>query len=183
MLVKDIILKACVFTSSDELASLVEKGSELNEEMQHLLGKFIKCFNLTRNEIVSEYEPMLKVEEVASKDGKILFSSLNEKVVDVVSVKDIDGKNIVFKVFDNYIECNCDKVKVYYNALPQELTLQDEFESVIPERVFAYGVAREYYFLETLYEDASIWDDRFKNSLQNLIRKKSQTIMPAGRWI
>ena len=75
MLVKDIILKACVFTSSDELASLVEKGSELNEEMQHLLGKFIKCFNLTRNEIESEYEPMLKERSSKQRQENFVFIS------------------------------------------------------------------------------------------------------------
>ncbi len=183
MLVKDIILKACIFTANDELANLVEEGGGLDEEMQNLLDKFVKCFNLVRNEIASEYEPLLKEEIVETEKGKILFSSLQEKVVEVVSVKDMNDNSLVFKNFDNYVEVNCPKVKIYYNAYPQTLTIDGEFNSTLPERVYAYGTAREYYFIESLYEDASIWDERFKNSLQNLIRKKSQTIMPVGRWV
>lgn len=183
MLVKDIILKACIFTANDELANLLEENGELDEEMNSLLEKFVKCFNLVQNEIASEYEPLLKEEVVETQDGKILFSSLKERVVDVVSVKDMKGNSILFKNFDDYIEVNCPKVEIWYNAYPKKLTLEDELTSTIPERVYAYGTAREYYFIESLYEDASIWDERFKNSLQNLIRKKSQTIMPAGRWV
>ncbi len=183
MLVKDIILKACVFTANDELANLVKESGELDEEMQNLLDKFVNCFNLVRNEIACEYEPLLKEEVIETQNGKVLFSSLKERVVDVVSVKDMNDFSLVFKNFDEYIEVNCPKVKIYYNAYPKVLTLEDEFNSTLPERVYAYGTAREYYFVESLYEDASIWDERFKNSLQNLIRKKSQTIMPAGRWV
>ena len=74
------------------------------------------------------------------------------------------------------------EVEIIYKTFPTELTLSQSFSSTIPERVYAYGVAREYYFNQTLFDDAEIWEERFKNSLQILTRKKSEIKMPKRRW-
>ena len=86
-------------------------------------------------------------------------------------------------MFDDYIIAMANVVEVVYTTLPQELTLQSQFSSVLPERVYAYGIAREYYFLQTLFDDADIWEERFKNTLQVLQRKRSDTVMPRRRWL
>ena len=72
---------------------------------------------------------------------------------------------------------------IKYNAMPKELNFEDEFTSTIPERVYAYGVVKEFYFIQALYEDAKIWDERFKNSIETFLRKKGNTFLPRRRWI
>ncbi len=183
MFVKDIILKACDFIENDELAQAIEQDSALDEEKQNALDKLLKCFNLVRNEIVCEYMPIVNMERVICHDGKINFNQFKKKVVDIISVKDNFGNNVKFKIFDDFMLVEGGDVLVCYNSSTDELDLDGEFFSTISDRVYAYGVVREYYFIQTLYEDAKVWDERFKSSLQIFERKKGDTVLPRRRWI
>ncbi|MBQ8792130.1 MAG: hypothetical protein IJZ62_00725, partial [Clostridia bacterium] len=62
MKVKDVIIKACDFVNKDDLAKNLVNGSALSEEDLSLQEKLVKCFNLIREEIASEYQPILQVE-------------------------------------------------------------------------------------------------------------------------
>lgn len=183
MLVKDIILKACDFIGNEELSQALVSEEELTDEQSAELDTLLKCFNLVHNEIVSEYKPSIKIERVTSANKKINFSQLSAKVVNILAVKDILGDNVAFKVFDSYLMVEGGEVDVWYSSQPETMALSDEFVSTIPERVYAYGIAREYYFIQTLYEDAEVWESRFKNSLQVIERKKSETVIPRRRWL
>lgn len=183
MYVKDIILKACDFTENDELGQALRNNGELSNELEQLKERLLKCFNLVRNEIVSEYMPIRKIVKVCTDDGRVDFALLGAKVVDIVSVRDNCGKNLIFKTFDNYLQTRKGEVEIEINIFPDELGYDDEFNSTLPERVYAYGVVREYCFIQTLYEDAEIWDQRFKNSIESFLRKKGNTFLPRRRWI
>lgn len=183
MFVKDIILKACDFIENDDLAQALKQEKSLDEEKQNVLDKLVKCFNLVRNEIVCEYMPIVKMERIICEQGKIYFDQFSGMVVDIVSVKDNFGNNVKFKVYDNFITVDGNDVCVWYNTSAEELDIDEQFSSTISERVYAYGVVREYYFIQTLYEDAKVWDERFKSSLQTFERKKGDTILPRRRWI
>lgn len=185
MLVKDVIIKACDFIDNAELSNALKSNSStLTSEMQETLTKLVKCFNLVRNEIASEYIPIVKEEVVLPKQNKIKFNVLSSTLIEIIFIKDKFGNKISYKLNDDgiYLD-NSDEVTIKYNSVPNDLTEVGEFSSTLPERVYAYGVVKEYYFLQTLYEDAEIWDERFKSSLQILERKKSETIIPRRRWI
>ena len=51
------------------------------------------------------------------------------------------------------------------------------------ERVLSYGVVAEYNFLYANYDDATIWDNRFKNSLSNLIRPRREIKIKQRLWV
>lgn len=183
MLVKDIIIKACDFLENEELAKALTLGEELSSEQASLLEKLVKCFNLVRNEVEAELLPKEFSEKVMAENGKVTLDKFKNKVVDVVSVKD-KWENIVrFKLGDELFTEDNGELVVIYHALPVNNGIDDEINSRLPERVFAYGVIKEYYFIQTLYEDAKVWDERFKNSLENMQRKKGLTMLPRRRWI
>lgn len=182
MLVKDIIKLVCKFTENEELEEAIEENS-LTDEQTLLVESLVNGFNLVNNEIASEYLPYLKSKSMQTDNFKIKYSDFDEKLCEIISIKDKNGKNLKFKKFDDHIMVFANSVQVIYSIYPQNLTLEDEFESLLPERVYAYGVAREYFFIKTLFDDADIWEERFKNSLQVLVRKKSDIIMPRRRWI
>lgn len=185
MLVKNIILKVCDFIENAELARAIEEGDVLTAEQQELQDKLVKCFNLVLNEIASEYLPMVKVEKVKAKGDMIEFSKLNLRPCDIVYVKDSLGGNVQFRVFDQFLlidKQDCE-VEVCYNAYPNDLSFYQEIDTKLSERVYAYGIVREYYFIQTLYEDAKVWDERFKNALAAADRKKGETVLPRRRWI
>jgi hypothetical protein len=185
MRVKDIVLKACDFIGNEELPEILQSGETdgLSEEQSEELSTLIKCFNLVRNEVATEYKNIVKIEKFTTENGKVDFDKFSFGVVDILAVKDKVGDDVKFKVFDDYLTANATEIEVYYSSSPKELTIDDEFTSNLPERVFAYGVAKEYYFLQNLYDDAEVWNGRFKNSLQSLLKKKSETVISRRRWI
>ena len=181
MLVKDIILKVCDFLENKELSQAILKNS-LNSQQEEEVETLVKCLNLVRNEIATEMLPNVKLERVASQKGRIDFSSLSHQIIEILSVKDIFGNNAVYDVYSDHITTSETKVDIKYNANPEILAFEDEFFSTIPERVYAYGIVREYYYIQTLYEDAGVWEARFKNSIGALERKKSETVVLKRRW-
>ena len=183
MLVKDIVLKVCDFLEGKQLAQSIKNNQELTDEEADEVETFVKCFNLVRNEIATEMIANTKIEKVKTANGRVEFSSLSSKVIEILAVKDQFGNNVHFDVFADHLQTNENMVEVKYNASPEELTFEDEFSSVIPERVFAYGIVREYFFLQSLYDDASAWEERFKNSMQALERRKHEIVIPRRRWM
>lgn len=183
MLLKDVIRLACDFTENETLATKIKGEVELSTEEAKVVEQLEKCFNLVNNEIASEFVPIKKIEQVEVSNGKIMFSSFSKKPFKILYVKNSLGRKIRFKVFENYIMALCKKAIVCYSTLPEDLTIDDEFDTFLPERIYAYGVAREYYFLQTKFDDADIWEERFKNSLEILCRKSYCHKLPRRRWL
>lgn len=184
MKVKDIVTLALDFCHEDELASSLRASqTTLTDDENAKVDLFVRCFNLVYNEIASQYVPIIKNQKVSTDEGKVLFSSLQGKVLDVVMVKDSKGRKIKFRKFNDYLFALAGQVEVFYKTEPDALLISSEFSCPLPERVFAYGIAREYFFLNGLQEDGEIYDTRFKDSLLVLLGKNKEIIIPARGWI
>lgn len=183
MSVKDVISLACDFTENQELGEALSNNSTLNDEQSLLCENLVKCLNLVNNEVASEYIPLIKCERVKPQEFKVLFSTLTSNVLQIISVRDTLGRKVKFKAYDNYLMAFASEVDIIYQAQPEQLSLDSDFNSNLPDRVYAYGVAREYYFQQTLFDEADVWEDRFKNSLQVLSRKRSEIKVPERRWL
>ena len=183
MLVKDIIILACDFTENQDLGKALEENSSLTDEQTLLCDSLVKCFNLVNSEIASDYTPLLKNEDLKTKDFKVNFSDFTFVPSQIYAVKDKNGRKVRFKVFDNYLIAFASTINVTYTSLPDDMALTSEFTTTLPERIYAYGVAREYYFLQSLFDDADIWEERFKDALQIFCRKRSEVVMPERRWL
>ena len=61
-------------------------------------------------------------------------------------------------------------------------SLAENFGGKISARVIAYGVASEYCFLEMLYDDATLWESRYKNALLVASRKKGEIQLKKRGW-
>lgn len=171
MKVKNILTLACNFTDNEKLIE--------NEETE----KMLECFNLVRSEVACEYMPICESEEFEIKDFKLLLSNFKRKPLQILSVKDRFGRNLRFKVFPEYLIVYGSKAKITYTVQPEKVGAEDEIEDSLPERVYAYGVAREYLMREGMFEDAEIFEVRFKNSLKVLLHKRSETVLPRRRWL
>ena len=183
MLVKDIIKLACEFIDKKQLALKIETSADLNEEEIKEVDEIVKCFNLVREEIATEIYPIVKIDRVKTHNLKVAFSQLEFAPISILTVKDNAGRNVRHRILDEGIVAFASEVEVWYSTKPEILSVDEEFSSTLPERVYAYGVAREYYIKNALYNDAEIWEERFKNSIEMLAPKKSGRILPRRRWL
>jgi len=182
MQVKEIIKLACSFTENEELVSDIE-WNRLSADEMIVVDCLMNCFNLICDEIATDYVPCVKTQTFNTSSFKIYLNQFDKNVYKIISVKDSKGRNIKYKIVDDYIMVLADKVDVTYSYHPDKLNINSSFTSMIPERVYAYGIAREYYFMQTLFSDAETWESRFKNSLQVLTKKEGNVIMPGRSWI
>lgn len=185
MSIKEIIMIACAFTENEQLKDKLSQNdfNSLTSLEQEVVLSMVECFNLVNCEIATEHLPIYKREIFSTIDFKVDFSKFSTYPLQIVNVKDSKGRKIKFKVMSDYIVALCNKVEVLYTTSPQSYTFEDEFSSPIPARVYAYGIAREYYIMQTLYDEADIWQERFNSSLSNLLKRKRETRMPSRRWL
>lgn len=188
MKVKEILKLAVEFVGERQLLEKLqsqETSVQLDESEQAKMQTLLRCFNLVNQEIAGDYLPFLFKEAVSAQNGIIMFSSLNKKLVNVYEVKDRFGFNLPFRVISNCVEVEKKARSIVYSFLPENLEMEDEVEffNGLSARVYAYGVASEFLLLNGLGSDAEIWEERFKESLFILSRKRGEHHLPKRSWL
>lgn len=183
MRVIDILKLSLKFLDKEDLATKLADGETLDESEEGLVVELENSFNLIHQEISSLAVPIVKVEKLKTENFKIPFTQFSFSPTAILAVKDGYGRGVKYKVFADYLVALAGDVEVWYSVCPEVLSSQDEFSSILPERVFAYGIAREFFIKKGLYSDAQVWEERFKSSLELLSPKKSSVRIAGRRWL
>lgn len=192
MEVKEILRLAVLFTDQKELLedefflSVVPEEYQPDTDRQLKIQELLQCLNFVYGEITTDYTPLIFKEKVNFENNKLDFSTLTKTLTSVVSLRNSLGKNIKFKMYPSHLEAQVSKAEISYCYEGEHLELNSKinfYGQKIPARVFAFGVAMEYFFLQAQSTEALIWENRYKNALLGLIRKKHNITLPSRRWI
>ncbi len=181
MTINEVIKLSCDFVNLSELKEVVGDAT-VSDADQIKLNKLLKCLNLAYEEICSEFLPILKKEVIVANNGEFYFSELAKPISAVVSLKSVTGENMKYLLSSDHISFDGESAILTYSTIPEQLDFGDEIDTILPERVLAYGTAREYLLMQSLSDEATIFETRFKESLENIVRKKSALKMPAKFW-
>lgn len=187
---KNVLKIASLFVNlADEFSPIIDETEDtVDTQTQKEFEIFLKCLNLVYTEISTDYLPILEKQRVLVENGKVYLDDISESIKDIVSVKLASNeKNVKYTLFSNYIEVGAGGyVDIVYSIYPTALTLTsdiDSFGGKVSEKCLALGTASEYCYINGFYDEAEIWDNRFKDSLQIACRKKSEIILPKRRWL
>ena len=185
MLVLDVLKTASLMLGlEDELAPVFVSGT-VNAETQKKFDKLLAGFNLCFSEISTDYIPLLNSETLTPIGGRLYFGGGDVKRIYEIRTK--AGKKLKYKQFDGYIFIDfAGEVDVISNTYPQKLEINSQFDSFggkISEKCLAMGAASEYCFLTSLFEDAAIWDNRFRQALKCACAKKGSINLRGRRWL
>ena len=185
----DCIKNAAVLLQHDQVLNLpILNGSENNNEDADALcdlDTFIECGNLIYSEIAGEYLPLYSSQSFTNTSGVIELSAFNKNVVDVNSVTDLNGNKLYYKVYPSYLSTARGKIIVSFSYLPGKINLNDTLDyhvGKISERIIAYGICAEYSLIKGMFNEASYFDKKFRDSLLNSCRKKN-IFIPPRRWL
>ncbi len=182
MTVKETILLAAGELGVEERVRdyLDGKGETGKRETEVLL----RCFNLVENEVALDYLPLYCEDEVDSETGFIAYSELTRPAVRVLGVADMWGNSAPFKLFPQYLKTQPGRVKIVYTYTPAEKTAEENSDFVLQAspRLFAYGIAAEYCLAAGLYEEAAVWDKKYKDALTAAYRNRTSKVMRSRRW-
>ena len=183
MKVLDIILAAATELGiADEVNDYVSGGSEnAKADTENLL----RAFNLVENELALDYLPLRAEEEVETTTGAIEYSAFSRSVVRILQITDTWGNELEFKLFPDYVKTQCGKVRVCYTYTPTEKTFTDEseFHALVSVRLFAYGIASEFCLASGRFEEAAIWDKKYKQAIAAAYRAKPVKKISSRRWV
>lgn len=185
MNVLNILKLTCAYLGFfDDFKTFFELTPEtLPPEKERELEILLLSVDNVQNRLLNSF-PQITKENVEAQDNKIMLNSLTKTAKKVLSVKE-NGNNIKFKIYDNFILTNKNGTfEVEYSyLLPKVLTKTDEIAlNFLPERTFALGVASEYCFISGLFDDAVIWEEKFKSVLKKESEAVRTFIMPKRKW-
>jgi hypothetical protein len=186
---KEIIKNVCIYLGKEDIleSSFFDPKSEnVPPDVQKEVDKIVKCINDITEELAMQYIPILKTNVVDLEQGAIDVYAIDKNICEIVSVKTLNGRTLRYVVSGNKMVCLASKVEVTYKVYPEKINAESDAESFggkISARVLAYGVASEYCFLDMLYDDATLWENRYKNALLHAQRKKGELKLKKRGWL
>ena len=198
MQVDEILKLSAIFIGEEEISNMnllnnINPSMPMDEDVLYqddeILTKkadmLLKCLNLVIEDIARDYLPLLHEENIVFNDKKFEYINLSKVICDIIKLQATNGLGIKFKCFPTHIKSDIKKAVITYSYLPEEVTYHEEFnffDNKLTQRIIAYGVAMEYLFLNSLSDEAAIWENRFLSSLQNALRKKHNITLPKRGW-
>ncbi len=181
MTVKEVLYQAALLVGATDAATFLDGSSTAGENEANVL---LRCLNFVENEVALDYLPLCSEETFESETGVIPFEKLALAATRIVSVKDESGNSVAFKSFPDYIKTQPGKVTVAYTYTPKEKALGDEMEysRLASKRLFAYGVAAEYCLACGLYEEAAVWDKKYKEAIGAAYEAHPPRRLASRRW-
>lgn len=181
-------VKEVVLTAATELGVYEEVENYIlgvSEEGKTKLELLLKCFQIVENELALDYIPLTTEDEIYSATGYIKFDTLSRSAVRIVSVTDASGNEATFKLYADHLVTQAGKVKITYTYTPEEKTLdgQSDFKLYVSPRLIAYGIAVEYSLVCGMFEEASVWDRKYKEAIEAVYRAHPARRISSRRWV
>jgi hypothetical protein len=149
---------------------------ELTDDTRNNL---VRCYNLVEQELATDYFPILEVDKFFRVEDKIYYKDFSRKPYMLKGIQDFHGDSVSFRLNPEYINLikNYDGgtffVKYYYIPDTKELystcTYGAEYINILK-----YGVAAEYCLANGDFEQAKIYNDKYKERIKLKGPKKTK---------
>ena len=176
------IIKMCSEMLNLDLPD-VNSGSDLPDI--HIVKILQSCANFVYEELYRDYATSLRKTVVDVVDG---FADTSVyRMCKVIALTDGEGNDVKFRYSDGGIYVEADgRYNMCYARLPDVIGLNDEVVMPSPritERIFIYGIIREYYAALGDWVNAKQWDERYKDALAVACGKTSSMRLPVRGWL
>lgn len=145
--------------------------------------RLLTCYNLVENELALDYFTLEKSEIVMS-NGQVKFSQLENAPVKIISVTDAENNPYEFALYADYLQTVKGAVRITYAYTPNKKTIDDDcdFTKEVSSRLMSYGIAAEYALAVGSFEEAALWDKKYKDAIAVLYKKRKSSRIQSRRW-
>ncbi|MDE7158113.1 MAG: hypothetical protein K2N74_00910 [Clostridiales bacterium] len=182
--VREVITLAAKALGRDDLCGAInEAGSQPSGEVASLLH----CFNMIENEIALDYFPLKHTETFSTVDNGVLYQSFSKSPISIISVRSETGEELSYELRADKLVLSAfaARVVITYCYIPQSKTLQSvsDFTVKVSPRLMAYGVACEFCLTTGKFQEAAMWESKYKDALRaaNILRRTLRT--RSRRWV
>ena len=185
MEVKNIIKKVCNLLGDSALLTAIDANT-FTEEQQKEINLLTECVNLTNANIATNYVRLTDSKSINNYYGKVQYSAIsNRAIFNIVSVKNDRNKDIDFSLNQSGLSADKGMIKIRFTYFPDNVCYDDEisdYPTKISERDFVYGTLSEYLYAKGVFDEAQMWEERFKTEMQSKLRPQKQINMKVSRW-
>lgn len=184
MTVKECMELAAVHLGIEEpIATYFGESATAEDEKKATL--LLSCFNIVENELALDYFPLIAEDTVETDGGVVEFSALKNDAVRITQVTDEWGNSAAFQLFPSYLKTQPGKVCVRYTYTPKKKTTDEksDFYTAVSVRLISYGMAAEYAMATGLFEDAAVWDKKYKEGIRAAYRLQKCKRIRSRRWV
>jgi hypothetical protein len=187
--VKQIITLAATYLQLEDVLNMSLLGGGVltpTEQTEKNFNLLLRAVNLVQDELACDYIALKHSETVVVNDERILFDTLQKRLLQVYFIKNEVGEAVSYRLYPNYIKIENGTYLLEYSYLPDEVAVEGQlelFSNKISERMLAYAVASEYALINGLFDEATTWKKRFEDAMRVATNKKSAVTLPTRRWL
>ena len=196
-MLKDIILDCLQMLGEREVRNKVTElshGGTVDKELSHLtvheqdmVKLLISCSLNVVNAVTRNLIKSLAMENVKSDyDGRIYFKDLDHSIISVKDVRDELNAPIVFHVFFDHLRVPLKNKELTVSYYFEHKPLNSMYESYdlplsLTNHIVALGALSEYCALKLLYNEAEMFESKFKAELEDAAVQKGERKFPTWR--
>ena len=171
-------------TTSETEGELL-KPDFLNIQVEKELRLLLDCVNITQTQIASEKNYIFKVEDIAVENECFDIDTLSQKLYKIKEITS-DNEKRNFDFIGNKIIIKNGNYKLKYAYLPDEIGFDDSIEThggKVSILAFCYGVCSKYLLIKNMFDEASLWQEKFDKSLSLCFKKLGEIKIKNRRWL
>ncbi len=186
MTVKSILkLVSSLLNRKDMLSYLNGNTSSVDGKVVEDVNTLVDCYNVVAEEISTYYNKFSYTQRLTVAKGVLKYSQFTYNPVKILSVKDIEGKNVKCTILPTELKTDARVIVVEYTYVPVKRSLDEnsDFKNTpIRESAIAYGVATEFCLIKGSYEEAATWHDKYTGAIKNALSVKSVNKVKGRVW-
>lgn len=182
--VREVLTLAAKELGREDLCQSIDStNAATNSEVVAL----VHCFNMVENEIALDYFPLKTKQTFSGASGVVSYQNFTRSPVYIYSVCSEAGTELSYELRADGVALSAPtpSAVITYSYSPQtkSLTANSDFQSKISPRLMAYGVACEYCLTLGKFQEAALWESKYKDALRaaNLLRRKLR--VRSRRWV
>lgn len=184
--VSEVVSCAAKYLGLSELVAAINSGGTLSGERLTERDDLVRCVNIAAADIALSATAPANSKICRAVSGSIFYSNIDEKLLEIVTVKTEAGKTAAYTVYSDRILIDDGTYYVYYTYVPAKMQPDDNlpFSSAINDRALVYGVCAEYCVATGANGEAVKWQSLFEREIAKQKNKKTRSpgIMPARKW-
>lgn len=171
---KEILKLSATFLGLYDVVSFLNNPStNINEDIRNQLDELLVYMNYILREVTKEYYPLSYEEDIYSNEQcEISFQSFSKNIISIKEVIN-ENNNVTYNIYPTYIKVGKPNTKylISYNYVLDSVK-DINSELILPlglePFIICYGIASEYATSKLQYDEANMWESKFKNALQSL---------------
>ena len=181
--VNNVLLKAADILNITTVIDLenITPSDVFSSELTLLL----RCFNMTLEEVSRDYFPLLFKQTLTPVNGVIANTAFTKTPVEIFSVKK-GGEAVEYSLYPDgmHLSANTEH-EIIYGYLSGDKTIEEivEVHPKVTEGLLVLGTLMNYCVASSKYEDSLIYERRFKETVQEKLKKAGELKLPERRWI